>query len=137
MTMQRCLSSMLDSARVLNANAMQGRRRKPHKAPIPARRDSLRTPSTTFRLPLTVLPQIQKAESFVKIVPFSPRGRLRGKGDGWGGCGRGGKKPLGPYLVLSAPPALHFAFESAPPRTSSRVLSDRQSRRPRNEEIAS
>jgi hypothetical protein len=33
---------------------------------------------------------------------------VRGKGDGWGGCGRGGKKLLGPYMVLPAPPALHL-----------------------------
>jgi hypothetical protein len=45
-------------------------------------------------------------------------GRLRGKGDGWGGCGSGGKKLLGPDMVLPAPTALHlrFVFDREPHR---------------------
>jgi hypothetical protein len=56
-------------------------------------------------------PLRQNAGADVQIFAFSSRGRLSGKGDGWGGCGRGGKELLGPYMVLPAPPALHFAFK--------------------------
>src|SRR5580704_7999394 len=44
----------------------------------------------------------------------SPRGRLRGKEKGWGGCGRGGEKLLGPYVVFSAPPASHLHLKRLP-----------------------
>ena len=52
---------------------------------------------------------------------FCTAGRLRGKGDGWGGCGRGGKKLLGPDMVLPAPPALHLDLKDIV-QTSSTML---------------
>jgi len=52
----------------------------------------------------------EKTRRRTTLVFFFGGGQLRGKGDGWGGCGRGFRQfpQDGPYLVLPAPPALHF-----------------------------
>jgi hypothetical protein len=87
------------------SNAMRWRRETTHTAPRFFSRLP-RTPSTLFPLPLTV----QHKRRGGRRLSLLLRWTVRGKGDGWGGCGRGGKKLLGPYVVLPAPPALHFVF---------------------------
>jgi hypothetical protein len=91
-----------------NSNAMRWRRETTHTA-RPAETSPLPHPLHPFSASPNRPAQRPVGDAFGF---FSLPWTVRGKGDGWGGCGRGGKKLLGPYMVLLAPPALHLQLKT-------------------------
>ena len=98
---------------------MQGRRETTHKAPRFFSRLP-RTPSTLFPLPLTVQRRKRIGEPQAAIASFFFGGNVEGKRKGVGGCGRGGEKLLGPYMVFPRPSRIAFDVFAFEPLTQSR-----------------